>query len=163
MAQTWWALNQHDRVTSWRLIRQMRAKPPRDPADALVYSSSLMQAQELFDAAALSSVASRALTLFYGLSQAGRAIAVLMEPGARLNGHGLTTELGPLRADPGTHFSEMTVRSQGKGSSSFVKLSALLGSAEARSPQNLGHLLGMIYETHIHVPKFPSVASRGVV
>jgi len=53
----------------------------------------LEQAEQQFRAAALIDFVSRALNLFYGLSQAGRAIAAasaaLPNGGWRLNGHGL--------------------------------------------------------------------------
>lgn len=156
MAPTYWSQMQNDRLTSWRLIRQSRAKPPRDKRDAQLFGSSLEQAQELFEAAAGLSTATRALPLFYGLSQAGRAIAVQREPGVRLRGHGLKTDLDHLHPDPLGRFLSMTVRSDGPDTASFNTLSRLLASAPARHAQPMGHLLGMVIETTIHDPKFPS-------
>ncbi len=62
----------------WRSIRSRRARPPglAGAVDErkLVFQSALAQAEELWDAAAVAGPRSRALPLFYCLSQAGRAI-----------------------------------------------------------------------------------------
>jgi hypothetical protein len=80
----------------WRSIRGRRARPPGAAGAVderrLVFQSALAQAEELWDAAAVAGPRSRALPLFYCVSQAGRAIcapwteADVWEP----RGHGLS-------------------------------------------------------------------------
>ncbi|MGW1391953.1 YaaC family protein [Streptomyces nigra] len=62
----------------WRALRELRPEPPgyagKGPRQKL-FSAALEQSEQLFTAAASVGPASRPLVLFYGLSQAGRAIA----------------------------------------------------------------------------------------
>jgi len=90
-------------MTTWHsaafAVRASRARPPgragEDPRRH-TYGAALQQFDELLAAAATAGHASRPVSLFYALSQAGRAIAAAH--GAerwRLRGHGLRTpELG---------------------------------------------------------------------
>jgi hypothetical protein len=74
---TLWDQGRRDRHEAWRRIRVLRSAPPalvrgdRGP----LYSAALEQAQQQFSAAERVAVESRAINLFYGLSQAGRALA----------------------------------------------------------------------------------------
>lgn len=107
----------------WRRLRATRWQAPGRGARQRTYQAALGQAEELFRAAAVVSPASRPLPLFYGLSQAGRAIAAASPGGPwELQGHGLTCS-GYDRPLP-----ELLVRPQGKDTSSFKRLSVLLGS-----------------------------------
>lgn len=110
---------------SWRSIRTIRAEPQGALASILrsdksrwrEFHMALEQAQQQFAAADRIGYESRPLNLFYGLSQAGRAIAA----GSRLlgrgtdhqwqaNGHGLKYDIKvpngvlatPIKQDPGT-------------------------------------------------------------
>jgi len=95
---------------SWRTIRTVRAEPPAAIAPTLkgerrvVFQAALEQAQQQLTAAAAVGYESRALNLFYGLSQAGRAVAAASDRlGPRLaddnlkrwqsTGHGLSFAL----------------------------------------------------------------------
>src|SRR5206468_1787842 len=68
---------------SWRMIRAFRARPPDRLKRTLsgrrgsVFHAGLEQAQQQFAAAAAVGYESRPLNLFYGLAQAGRALAAL--------------------------------------------------------------------------------------
>ncbi|WP_394798281.1 YaaC family protein [Streptomyces albidoflavus] len=62
----------------WRALRELRAAPPGRATSGSrqkLFSSALEQSEQLFTAAGSVGPASRPLVLFYGLSQAGRAIA----------------------------------------------------------------------------------------
>jgi len=84
-------------VTSWPdatfAVRATRARPPALACDGprrRIYGAALAQFDELLAASRASGPASRPLTLFYALSQAGRAIAAAHAPDAwRLHRHGL--------------------------------------------------------------------------
>jgi hypothetical protein len=68
-----------------------------DPQRRAVFSAALRQSEELYDAARAAGPASRPLPLFYGLSQAGRAIAAAHNPDETtwvISGHGLKVSVG---------------------------------------------------------------------
>lgn len=131
----------------WEELRGTRWNPPQaaaaDPARRRTYVFALEQAEQMFRAAVGTGVATRPLLVFYGLSQAGRAIAaaaIAAENGGwELNGHGIQcvsqTLRGPLPA--------VRVQAGKEGSAgSFVRLSELLGSPlwSAREPLALNLL-----------------------
>lgn len=80
--------------------------PPPDPVRGDVFDAAVEQCEQLLRGAATPGYASRPLNLFYGLSQAGRAIAAAWSPPPfgpqnswRLAGHGITAaalDLVPL-------------------------------------------------------------------
>ena len=82
---------------AWARIRMTRATPPAaatiDDDRLDTYVTALEQAQQMFAAAIASGVAARPLLIFYGLSQAGRAVAAasprLHGAEYRLEGHGI--------------------------------------------------------------------------
>lgn len=89
--------------------------------------AALQQAEELFDAAGAIGVASAPLPLFYGLSQAGRAIAAaapaLSGQDWQLSGHGIKAQqLNGKLTDIRVFATPNEI------GSSFVRLSDLLGS-----------------------------------
>jgi hypothetical protein len=99
-----------------------------------IYTFALEQAEQMFQAAANVGQATGPLLVFYGLSQAGRAIAAagVRDRGWRLSGHGITARGldGPL--------AEIAVRCTGAGrSGSFVRLSELLDSPVWRDPDSV--------------------------
>lgn len=69
----------------WRQVRSRRADPKGlaqgDPERRRVFGAALQQAEELAAAARAASPASKPITLFYALSQAGRAIVANCEEG----------------------------------------------------------------------------------
>ncbi len=116
---------------AWADLRTTRSNPPgaaaASPVRRSTYAAALQQAEELFEAGSSAGAASAPLSLFYGLSQAGRAIAaaapVLTGPDWQLSGHGIKAQQldGKL--------SDIRVFAVPKEpASSFVRLSTLLGS-----------------------------------
>ncbi len=95
---------------------------------------------------------SRALNLYYGASQAGRAVAAtarsLSHDGWTLNGHGLKC-LG--LSDVGTGLAALTLKADGKVNASFTRLSQVLDSP-LLNQVNLDELWPLMLETSIHAP-----------
>lgn len=92
---------------SWRVIRSFRAAPPTEVAAVLqtdnrsdVFHMALEQSEQLFRAAAEVERESRPLLLFYGLSQAGRALAAASAHLAwdqwEASGHGLRARVSKV-------------------------------------------------------------------
>lgn len=123
-----------DRQTAWRAIRLTRSTLPDGTAESrrALYASALEQAEQQFRAAASVGPESRPLNLFYGLSQAGRAIAAARTPDGQgispvVSGHGLKVyELDALR--PGDDVFGLQVRGEGGRDTSFGRLAWLTGS-----------------------------------
>lgn len=119
-----------DAAAAWTRLRATRADPPGaaggDKRRRAVFVAALEQAEQLFRSAAVDGVASRPLTLFYGLSQAGRALAAASpQAGAgdwELKGHGLQAP------DLSRPLPTVPVIQNGSADASFIRLSALLGS-----------------------------------
>lgn len=109
-------------------IRASRADPPglaKNGERRAVYGTALTQFEELIAAAEMASARTRPLSLFYALSQAGRAIAAVHLPDDwQLRGHGLTAlDLGE------TDITKVKVApNPGKGTSSFFGVAAATGS-----------------------------------
>ncbi len=109
MAPTYYSMSTMSSGESWRAIRTIRAEPEgpladvldRDSARRREFHMALEQAQQQFSAAERIGYESRPLNLFYGLSQAGRAIAAgsrLLGEGTgqrwQASGHGLKFDVG---------------------------------------------------------------------
>ncbi|MEU1502771.1 YaaC family protein [Streptomyces sp. NPDC005732] len=115
---------------AWERLRASRSDPPARATTGFrrkTYSAALEQAQQLFQAAAAVGPATRPIQVFYGLSQAGRAIAAaascLDGNDWRLESHGIKTT--------GFHrsFSDIEIRTDAPGAKgSFVKVSEVLDS-----------------------------------
>ena len=141
---------------SWRSLRQRRAQAPPAGAEpavrAATFRAGLEQAEQQLRAAASVGYDSRALNLFYGLSQGGRALAAaapsLSEQEWKLNGHGLRFPGGDSGSDVTTVQVETTPK---KTASSFVRLSVVLDSP-LTGPIALGQLWPLMYETTIAAP-----------
>ncbi|MFI9290832.1 YaaC family protein [Streptomyces gardneri] len=142
---TWGEAGQPSSDDVWRALRELRADPPGyagASARKKVLSSSLEQAEQLFKAAKTVGPASRPLLLFYGLSQAGRAIAASAPVGGgeyRLRGHGITA--GRMESPA---LGDVTVRDSGVGS--FTQLAKILNSRSLRSEVPLSDLWAAIPE-----------------
>ena len=159
--QTNWEMSLSSRDESWRRLRSLRAKPPAlvDQTRTALFSAALEQAEQQFVAASAVGVQSRPLNLFYGLSQAGRALAAAWTPRARspmLQGHGLRCGgLDAVSAKNSTAFPAIQIRAHGSGPTSFQVLSDLLGSAPLATPVGLGELWAMVPESTLHEPLAP--------
>jgi len=106
--------------------------------------SALEQAEQLFTAAAHAGSASRPLLIFYGLSQAGRALAAAgrMPPGSgwELRSHGLRAPdlSGPL--------ADVPIVQTSKADASFISLSRLLNSPPIPTDPRNGVTIGELWE-----------------
>jgi hypothetical protein len=142
---------------SWRRIRALRSSPPAGmPASRQkLFTSSLEQAQQQFEAAAHVGFESRALNLYYGLSQAGRAIAAALTPqnagkSPEVSGHGL--RVADFQSARAKAFWEIRLKAEGNDDTSYGRLASLLRSAPLVSPVALGELWNMIPELHLDHP-----------
>ncbi|MFE0824242.1 YaaC family protein [Streptomyces sp. NPDC058847] len=115
---------------AWETLRASRANPPgRASAGARrkTYAAALEQAEQMFRAAAVVGPATRSLQVFYGLSQAGRAVAAaaidVKGEDWRLDGHGIKA------SGFDKPFADIEIRTDSATSrGSFVRLSQLLDS-----------------------------------
>lgn len=116
----------------WEGLRATRWNPPAAVTASedrrATYVFALEQAEQMFRAAVTVGPATRPLLVFYGLSQAGRAIAAAASSigsgdAWMLNGHGISSKF------LGGRLPEIEVRTDELGNrGSFVRLSQLLGS-----------------------------------
>ncbi len=135
---------------AWERLRASRWDPPGATCQSeerrRTYVFALEQAEQMFRAAEGVGPGTRPLLVFYGLSQAGRAIAAAASSirtgcGWQLEGHGIHTQ--KLR-DPLAEIRVISDSAASKGS--FVRLSELLGSPLwAKSvPVTLGSLWDLL-------------------
>lgn len=90
---------------AWERLRGTRWSPPpaaaASPERRKTYVFALEQAEQMFRAASTVGVATRPLLAFYGLSQAGRAVAAVATSATGddwvLEGHGISCAGGTLR------------------------------------------------------------------
>src|SRR5216684_2416922 len=79
ISRSWQDVEGPSRPAVWRLIRGLRHQPPgaarKRTQRREVFCAALEQAEQLFTAAEAVGDATRPILLFYGLIQAGRAIA----------------------------------------------------------------------------------------
>ncbi|MFI6254438.1 YaaC family protein, partial [Streptomyces sp. NPDC051016] len=129
----------------WQALRESRSDPPGwagsgNAARRKTYNSALEQAEQLLKAAAEVGPASRPLLLFYGLSQAGRAIAAAgQQPDYQLNGHGIA-----IKQANQPHLG--LVRVADKGTGAFTQLASLLGSRSLPQEVELASLWSILEE-----------------
>lgn len=139
-----------DRVSLWRYLRALRADPPaRASNDARrnVFTAALEQSEQLMKASEAVGPAARPLTLFYAISQAGRAVAAARaEEMWQLSGHGITVKRldGPL--------VEMQLHAAGGRDrrDAFGRLTSVLGSPQLPSGTLLGDLWVALPEAGFH-------------
>jgi len=144
---TWREIQTTPRRKSWQLIRALRHTPPGKAARGFrraIFTSSLEQAQQLFEAAVNVGIETRPLLIFYGLSQAGRAIAAaassVVNDDVRLSGHGL--QVGPRQDVASGGLAKLEVWSQ---AGAYETVASVLNSAALpRLP--LGTLWGVLPE-----------------
>lgn len=124
---------------AWRLLRSLRHAPPGRAGRGerrKTFDAALEQAEQLFAAAANSGTATRPILVFYGLSQAGRAVAATAgSDDWRLRGHGITMK--------GAGSGRRTLAETGlqnSGTGSFTILCETLGCASLPDVTPLGEL-----------------------
>jgi hypothetical protein len=138
---------------AWRDIRALRAAPPdlagQDKRRQKVFSAALQQAEELHGASAQSGFSSRPLTLFYALSQGGRAIAAAKTTDSswQFGGHGLETKFA------GEDVLKARVAPKGQGAFQVVSKATL--SPAPRSALSLGALLATLPDVSQYVALDP--------
>jgi len=156
VARTYWGDERWTSREAWRAIRQLRSNPPPavTPDRRPLFAAALEQSEQLFGSAAVAGPATRPLTVFYGLSQAGRAIAAARDSsdGHPLRGHGVTANDLNDTNDAAGQFPRLKVRRQGGASTSFVRLSTILGSPLFPDGIELRDLWAMLPEAHLHEP-----------
>ena len=141
-----------DRTATWRRIRALRARPvgfaAADVERREVFQSALAQAEELADAAAVVSAASRPLPLFYALSQAGRAICAAWTEGNewRPKGHGLTSWDSPTTSVP-----QFTVSPTSSARGAYAMVAKATGATPLEGSATIGQLWASL-------PGFPADA-----
>lgn len=128
---------------AWQMLRELRHRPPGRAGQGqrrATFDAALEQSEQLFAAAGAVGVQARPLLLFYGLSQAGRAIAAASTAASadewKLVGHGIRASgLG----DAGTTgLAAVIVKDHGPGS--FTSLAAMLGAESLPAATRLGAL-----------------------
>ena len=144
LAATWAEAQARSRADVWRDIRAFRHDPP-GPANRgarrKVFGSALEQAEQLFGAAEEIGYAARPILLFYGLSQAGRAIAAACKACRsdwRLSGHGIAVK------NLGQQASLDNVKVADQGSGSFTQLAPMLNSGTLPDEATLGQIWSTI-------------------
>ena len=140
---------------TWEAVRSLRANPPSHASDKnrrATFTSALEQAEQLFLAAESVGLATRPLLIFYGLSQAGRAIAAAhADTSWKLTGHGI----GNGATDTPGGLAGLTVVPRTNGS--FARIRELVGSSSLPSTTRLGDLWPLLAET----APFPVEGSSG--
>jgi hypothetical protein len=138
---------------AWRSIRRRRADPPiksTEKARIATFRASLEQAEQQFIAAATISYDSRPLNLFYGLSQAGRAVAAASSKASGadwlLEGHGIVAR----NLDRASSVGDVQLFSSFGEKGSFQRLSRLLHSPAPAGEHGKGAVPGAM-STSWHV------------
>lgn len=145
---SYYDLSVDDAPRAWRGIRTVRSEPPESIAGVLSNSNrrnefhmGLEQAQQQYSAARVIGYESRALNLFYGLSQAGRALAAcspnLHNSNWNGTGHGLKFN---TNLEQGLFGSK--IQNQGGGESDlFSRVSTAIGSPFRIGAAELGSIV----------------------
>jgi hypothetical protein len=159
---TW---NDHERTTphvAWQMLRALRHQPPGCAESGnrrQTFDAALEQSEQLLTAASMVGVQARPLLVFYGLAQAGRAIAAAATNARgtdwRLSGHGITAKA--METADSNGIASVTVQDNGRGA--YGTLAALLGAGTLPNPTPLGNLWGMLPEAQ----RFPLPGSEGFV
>lgn len=156
---SYWDRAVREAPESWRSLRSRRARVPAAAEDtpnrAETFRSSLEQAEQQFRAAAVVGYESRPLNLFYGLSQAGRAIAAasrqFAEDDWQLRGHGITCS---NLDEPWTSITDLVVSPQkeAKWTSSFFGVSKSLGSTLLLRNTEVANIIPLLFESSLQKP-----------
>lgn len=113
-----------------------------------MFSASLEQAEQYFDAARVVGFETRPVLLFYGLSQMGRALAAASGRASgrewELSGHGIRVP-GMAQAVASGRVSSLSLRDQGQGS--FTQLAYMLRSCSLSTGADLTEVWNSIPES----------------
>src|SRR4051794_14914567 len=120
-------------LSVWHTLRALRADPPGLASDGErreVFSAALQQSQELMEAARGVGHATSPILLFYGLSQAGRAIAASRGQDRWLiHGHGLR-----INPTPEQRVGDLTIDPRPSRSDAFGVVADALDSETLTAP-----------------------------
>ena len=159
---TWFDLATSPPEDTWRKLRTRRSTPlslPGKNARRDTFQGALEQAEQQFRAASLIGYDSRPLNLFYGLSQAGRAIAAaapaLDHSQWKLSGHGLSVAESLSSLNPAVDFPKLTVKHESGDSTSFGRLSQLLDSSTG--PFTMGESWAHVHDHGLQIPFSSSI------
>ncbi|MFD6769878.1 YaaC family protein [Micromonospora chalcea] len=149
--QTWDELGTTPPARAWQMLRSLRHEPPgwaKRGARKVMFGAALEQSEQLFSAARSVTPAASPLLLFYGLSQAGRAVAAAAAGREnadrwRLSGHGITNS-NAAGIQPSS-LATLTVQNQGSGS--FTQLADILGAASLPTPVAIGDIWCLLPES----------------
>lgn len=182
MAKTYFGAAAFTVEESWRTLRTLRAAPPEPVAEILVDASrrdvwhaGLEQSQQQFLAASRISYDSRPLNLFYGLTQAARALAAGSPrlglpggPGAppwRGRGHGLEFREDDVLVS-GLWAAKSLVAPKKAGDDLLSVVSEALQSPLSRCRISMGALVSQLPEFHLEhgvvEGELPSLTTVGV-
>lgn len=141
LGKTWADLEATPREVSWRAIRGLRADPPGHAGGArqATFTMALEQAEQLFSAAVTTGPAARPLPLFYGLSQAGRALAAARTPSDpwKPRSHGIGEASGNSTA---ATVADFRVEPRKGNPGAFALVADALASSALPGPTRLGDL-----------------------
>jgi hypothetical protein len=159
---TWKDLGRTPPHVAWQMLRALHHRPPgraRSGERRETFDAALEQSEQLLTAASMVGVQARPLLVFYGLAQAGRAIAAAAADARgndwRLSGHGITAKA--MEAADSNGVASVTVQNKGRGA--YGTLAALLEAGTLVSPTPLGNIWGMLLEAR----RFPLPGSQGFV
>lgn len=147
---------------AWQMLRSLRHSPPgraaRGPRKAR-FDAALEQSEQLFTAAGGVGPETRPLLVFYGLSQAGRAIAAASTAAGsgdwELTGHGIRASRLEVAGSAG--LAAAAVADNGDGS--FTRVAGLLGAESLPAATPLGALWPLLPELH----RFPLPGAAAAV
>lgn len=154
MPKNWYETGAWTPQESWRAIRNLRADPPAAVAEILaaaeradVFHMALEQSEQLFRSAAAVERETRPILLFYGLGQAGRAIAAASKALGgntwRASGHGLKSHLNGADA---ANIWDLRTSVTTQRSDLFSRTTLALGSATDIADAKLGEAAANILE-----------------
>lgn len=136
---------------AWQLLRSLRHRPPGRAdrgARKETFDAALEQSEQLFAAAAGAGPETRPLLVFYGLSQAGRAIAAASIAAGKgeweLAGHGIRAS--GLEAAGSSGLAAAAIADHGDGS--FTRLAGLLDAESLPTETALGELWPLLPELY---------------
>lgn len=142
---TWRDIQTTPRDVAWRMIRSLRHDPPGYASSgvrARIFDAALEQAEQLFRAAESVGPQARPLLLFYGLSQAGRAICAcavnVTNNDASLSGHGIKVD--DLAVANNASLADLVVRPE---NGAFRQVAKALESSDFSEQARLGDLWGL--------------------
>jgi hypothetical protein len=153
---------------SWRTVRTVRAEPPPKIARQVsrgerrvVFHTAMEQAQQQYAAAAVVGYESRALNLFYGLAQAGKALAasspLLDQRQASADRKTWKTATHGLTLNPaGSDFWRWRVNASPGVADSFSRASIALDSPTGFKSIELGALAAQVPEFTMEWRSFDS-------